>query len=291
MIADGYVWADHFENFGAGNPAVRRTPDFVFARHGQSDVALMESKGTRGATSSAFDPTVRDGYINQIDPHLGHLVGSSTATHGYCIGAWLTSTTKAELNVHYTDVVTVTPSAPTPSGSAAEVQRHNYATAFRLAHSVALSQQIRNGEITQDEVPFFQFEWIGQKWLTSYGVRGFYSTTENATARIGRELEEIELADLRPWPWRVEVAFAIEQSRAVAVLTAISDMSESGLSLDITPMPPDIIQAARDSDAGAAVFPDGLAVSFDGFAARKHFPNFGRFAVWRFEERALRVFE
>src|SRR5438552_3789389 len=80
-----------------------RTPDFVFSRPGAADVALVESKGTRSATVSGFDTTVRDGYTKQVEPHLGHMVGTATASHGFCIGGWLTDPAKAELNVHHTD--------------------------------------------------------------------------------------------------------------------------------------------------------------------------------------------
>jgi len=38
MIGDGYVWADHFENFAAAGAAMTaRTPDFVFSRPGQGN--------------------------------------------------------------------------------------------------------------------------------------------------------------------------------------------------------------------------------------------------------------
>src|SRR5262249_10715363 len=105
MIQDGYTWSDHFENVGGGNPkATKKTPEFGFARAGHGDVALVESKGTR-STSGGFNATVRDGYIDQVEPHLGYTVGTSTATHGYCIGSDLASTTKGELNVHYTGAV------------------------------------------------------------------------------------------------------------------------------------------------------------------------------------------
>jgi hypothetical protein len=86
MIGDGYTWSDHFESLsGAGNTSATQKPDFVFAKSGKSDVALVESKGTRSTTVS-FNSVVRDGYNDQVEPHLGHKVGTSTATHGYCIG-------------------------------------------------------------------------------------------------------------------------------------------------------------------------------------------------------------
>ena len=42
MINEGYVWADHFENIGGGNPTHARKPDFAFGMAG-TGVALMES--------------------------------------------------------------------------------------------------------------------------------------------------------------------------------------------------------------------------------------------------------
>ena len=156
MIADGYRWSDHFENIKGGNSAVRRTPDFVFARDGRPDVALVESKGTRSDTAKGFDSTVEDGYINQVEPHLGFTVGSSMASHGYCVGSYLKSPTTGELNVHYTDLVTVSPTGSSGGGPGtnATVQRHNYATAFRLAHSELLSEQIRRRQIENRSILF-----------------------------------------------------------------------------------------------------------------------------------------
>jgi hypothetical protein len=176
MINDSYVWSDHFENIKGGNPNVARSPDFVFARPGHADVALVESKGTRSANARGFDSTVNDGYVGQVEPHLGFQVGTSTASHGYCIGSYLTSTTKGELNVHYTDLVAAAPASPpgagpgstaSAPGSNPTVQQHNYATAFRLAHSESLSRQIREGEITDQIIPFAYFEWLGRQWITA----------------------------------------------------------------------------------------------------------------------------
>ena len=65
------------------------------ARHGHGDAALVESKGTRSDTSTGFNSTVDDGYTGQVEPHLGYTVGTSTASHGYCIGSYLKSPTKA----------------------------------------------------------------------------------------------------------------------------------------------------------------------------------------------------
>lgn len=59
MIADGYVWADHFESIGGGNAYASQSPDFVFCHGAQGSTALVESKGTRSANSATFDWTCR----------------------------------------------------------------------------------------------------------------------------------------------------------------------------------------------------------------------------------------
>jgi len=82
MINESYVWSDHFENAGGGNASHARKPDFVFGGHGVG-VALMESKGSRSGTLTGFDTTVLDGYVGQVEPHLGYTVGGAMATHGY----------------------------------------------------------------------------------------------------------------------------------------------------------------------------------------------------------------
>ena len=162
MIQEGYTWSDHFENVGGGNTAVKKSPDFVFV-DGKGDTTLVESKGTR-STSTSFNSTVREGYDDQVEPHLGYTVGTSTATHGYCIGSDLSDSSKAELNIHHTGAVTAGTgggSAPGP-GTSAAVQRHNYATALRLAHSESLCGQIRRGRLEDEIIPFFWFEWLGK---------------------------------------------------------------------------------------------------------------------------------
>ena len=154
LIADGYVWSDHFENIKGGNPGVAATPDFIFASG--SKVALVESKGTRSDTLSGFDTTVRDGYDRQVEPHLGWPVGGGAATYGMSVGSWMTSTKKAEVRIHHTDVVAVsggagpggtstatgTTAPGSDAASLATIQQHNYATAFSLCHSVELGRQV-----------------------------------------------------------------------------------------------------------------------------------------------------
>jgi hypothetical protein len=272
MIKDGYTWSDHFKNIGGGNSNVRRSPDFVFARHGYGDVALVESKGTRSGTAGAFDSTVDDGYRKQVEPHLGYLIGAATATHGYCIGSYLTSPTRGELNVHYTDLVTVSPSsgASAGPGSTASVQRHNYATAFLLAHSESLAQQIRRGHIEDGTIPFAYFDWLGRRWIT---------------APLGMTFADIgELGSLlNQTPWRFTgvprswqaPSFAIESTYAATVLRTLSPRvpERFELGFDLTPMPESLRREAdRETSGGAAIFPDGLAVFIRGAITEKKQP-------------------
>jgi hypothetical protein len=256
MIKDGYTWSDHFENVGGGNPNATRSPDFVFARAGKSDVALVESKGTRNASSGRFDNTVGKGYTRQVAPHLGFTVGTSTATHGYCIGAHLKSITKGELNVHYTDVVRVTPATgpTTGPGTAAAVQRHNYATAFRLAHSGALSNEVRQGRIEDDELEFLYFEWLGRRWLTAQ------APSPSWLPRLAPPVHESWRVNVETWLWNLPV-FAVESSRALQIFRTLSRFPEhTDVPFDIAPVDPDLLQQARaEGDGGAAIFPDGLA--------------------------------
>ena len=71
MINEGYVWSDHFENVGGGNPKTKRKPDYVFAGPA-TGLALMEAKGARSGNIHTFDGRVLDGYSGQVEPHLGH---------------------------------------------------------------------------------------------------------------------------------------------------------------------------------------------------------------------------
>ena len=256
MIKDGYTWSDHFENFTGGNQNVTKSPDFVFARRGQGDIALVESKGSRSATSGSFNTTVNDGYTDQVEPHLGYTVGTSTATHGFCIGSLLTSKNKAELNIHYTDVVTALGgSGPsTLPGSSAAVQRNNYATAFRLVHSESLSGQVRNGRIEDASISFRYFDWMGKRWLTA-NVGAF---TE-AYPMVAPLTLEIGVAAL---VWNAPT-FALESTTALNILGSLSGIlpGHSEFGFDIPPISPGLIrEASTASEGGAAIFPDGLAV-------------------------------
>jgi hypothetical protein len=220
----------------------------------------MESKGTRSARSVVFDKTVKKGYVRQIEPHLGHAVGTATATHGFSIGAWLTSTTRAELNIHHTDAVAAASTGGSPSGSIRSIQQNNYATAFRLAHSEELSRQIRTSELDA-EIPFFQFEWLGRKWLTSrdpnvWSNRGGYQYYER--------LRAIQ-SDNRRHAFGLQQSFAVERTNAEAILKALSSPRKPDDPFDLQPLPDGFRREARGGEGGSAVFPDGLAFSFDNF--------------------------
>jgi hypothetical protein len=235
MIADGYVWSDHFENLSSVSG---RTPDFVFARPGQTGVALVESKGTRSVSPvTTFDSgTVAGGYTGQVEPHLGSTIGGATATHGFCIGGWLTSTSKADMLIHYTDPpYTSVGSNGSPS---AAVQMNNYATAFRLAHSERLSRDLRRG-IIEDVVEFSTFTWIGLDFVS-----------------VPR-LERRAMAAPPLNPWKI-VAFAVERHTAEAVLRVASRPRAFEGSLQLPEISMDSMLTARFD--GGALFPDGFAV-------------------------------
>lgn len=256
MIRDGYVWSDHFENLGGGSSSTRKTPDFVFAGVG-TGVALMESKGSRSARSSAFDTTVDDGYADQVEPHLGHAVGGVTATHGFCIGAYLRSTTKAELRVHHT----ATPVAGVIGGtgdprSTSSVQRHNYATAFRLAHSERLSQQLRSGDVVPDPaIPFFRIHWRGRNWLSSPSFNfGYYPA--NWRPPTYRGVGPIWFAGGSG----SSIAFAVDEAVGLAVLNQfLGGGAPEGVPTELRPLALEGELTSPD-ELGGAVFPDGLAV-------------------------------
>lgn len=275
MIRDGYVWSDHFENLGGGDPNIKRKPDFVFAKANNATVALIESKGTRSEKQGPFDKTVEDGYTGQVEPHLGYAVGGATASHGFCIGSWLTSTTKAELNVHHTDVATSAPSAASGVGTPpAAVQQHDYATALRLAHSETLSRQVRQGQLDRSPIPFIEYDWIGWKFLSSCEFESISRQSPDKYKELTQLRDPIRQCCLRDADAPVK-GFGVERNTAVAVLRAISRRGTAGeLSFELEPLPAGFLAEARIATDGA-VFPDGLAVF-----GRYKLPGNGRLVVW-----------
>lgn len=261
MINDGYVWSDHWENLVPKAPGrSKKAPDFVFASptHG---TALMESKGTRSATTSAFDTTVSDGYSDQVEPQLGASVGGSTATHGYAIGSHLVSTTQASLNVHHTHVPASVGGGTAPTGSPTAIQRHNYATAFSLAHGPQLAQQIRDGEARQP-LGFFRFWWGGRSWVSK--------------TLPGRNMQILVGSSYVWFPGGPEpgqsFSFAIQEDRAAEALRqflqpageadAPAYRARIGARSEGLSFGPGVERIAAELGEGAngAIFPDGLAV-------------------------------
>lgn len=261
MIHDGYVWLDHFENLGGSFGGTRKTPDFVFAGSG-TGVALVESKGARGRTPSAFDARVRDGYTDQVEPHLGHAVGGVTATHGYCIGAYLQSTSKADLRIHHTAVpVSGNASGGADPQSISVIQQGSYARAFAMAHSDTMGRAILDGD-GPERVPFVRFGWRGLNWLSSYLVGPFGI----GPGWFRDHFPEFERR--RPWWWIGDrqgptFGFAIEETIGLAALARFlpADFSkvETEYSLDIPMLPMDSAVDSREQSDGV-FFPDGLAV-------------------------------
>lgn len=269
MIDDGYVWSDHFENVGGGNSSATKSPDFVFVGQG-TGVALVESKGTRSARLSAFDGTVDTGYVDQVEPHLGYTVGGAMATHGYCIGGWLTSATKAEIIVHHT-------AAPTSGGGGAQgdapataIQRQNYATAFSLAHSARLGEQLRDAGAARYEVPFARVEWRGLTWLTGFPFPQWPWWWD----------ERFPVSRQSP-TWRQFLPdvsapfFAVEENIAKIVLRQFYAYEPGEDAFFIEPLPRDLRFAAieRDTPQSGASFPDGLAIIRSDF-------SFAGAAIW-----------
>lgn len=258
MINEGYIWGDHFENAGGGNSTHTRKPDFVFGGLGVG-VALMESKGSRSGTLKAFDATVLDGYTDQVEPHLGYVVGGAMATHGYCIGAWLKSPMKAELRVHHTKVPM--PGAPayaigTPT--LATIQRHNFATAFSLAHSPELGADLRRGESRYSEIGFLRTSWSGRNWLAHFGL-GIVDWRNDPDWHFF--FHHFWGWD-RIFPWSGSHFFAIEETIAMAALRRfLGREGAPSEKEEIVPLDEGIRGAAREHRGeGGAVFPDGLAI-------------------------------
>ncbi|CAN7352710.1 hypothetical protein LJR143_001859 [Pseudoxanthomonas sp. LjRoot143] len=252
MVKDGYVWCDHFENLGGGKTGLKKSPDFVFAcpSHG---VALVEAKGTRGSASKVFDGTVRGGYEKQVEPHLGFGVGGVIASHGYCIGAHMRSSTKATLHVHHTEVSAATSTgfgneiSPETAGSIELVQRNNYATVLNLVHSDALGRRLRSGQ-GKGSINFTRFSWRGRDWL--------------GPPLLARSL--INKRRLSPGVMP-EHFFALDEAVAHEVLTRFlyrssQSQSTNGESLQAL----DFVGRSFEVLSDGAIYPDGMAiVSFE----------------------------
>lgn len=272
MVGEGYVWAAHYEALTGGSPDSKTTPDFAFLGP-HPGIALMEAKGS-ASSKSKFKQAVRNGYLNQVEPHLGHFVGGIRATHGYCIGSWLRRGSPATMNIHYTEPATQ--NAQTGGGGdvdaamASAIQRQNYATVFALAHSGALGEAIGSGRTERETTPtFVRVHWRGRRWVTSLGlIEGpwFYAQELYFIERKG-------IGWVADWPFAARLVFAVEEKIAKAALQNFlrprdaSDaiVSPRGLEFELGGDGRAPVQEDRDG----AVLPDGLALIDIGAAKAK----------------------
>jgi hypothetical protein len=250
LIADGYVWADHFENLGGGNPAKKTKPDFGFAHPYRPGTALLEAKGTRKGKLKKLINSAKKGYSKQIEPHLGHPVGNQTATHGFGVGSYLSSSKKAELTISYTETGPRSASA-SASTNHALIQRQGLATAFRLAHSEELSVQIRRGEAGRSEIFFWAFDWMDRQWLTSWPHELSWIHDVFGEQQLRASWRIVTLPHL--FSTRL---FAIDRDTAEELLEQLS-RHRAEAQFTFEPMPENIRRFARE--ANSAIFPDGLA--------------------------------
>lgn len=278
MDREGYIWSDHFENVKGGNPKHSRKPDFVFSGP-TAGVALMEAKGSRSGSIGTFDSTVLKGYSGQVEPHLGHVVGSQTAVRGYSIGSWMKSTTAAEFRIHHT-----APSMPSPTPRtsipvadmdanevATDIQKNNFATAFGLAHSPVLANALRHGtdrSQPMEVVPFLRFRWLDQYWVTSPLIS---STSWSEVSNVPFALLYSASAWPRLRPLIHSHLFAIHADVAkLALRTFLNDAVDTDRSpIPFPVMGSDVRDRARGLDRegiGGAVFADGLALISPGAA-------------------------
>lgn len=251
MIRDGYVWCDHFENLALlGSAPTKRSPDFVFSRPGLPDVAITESKATHGSWRKPFSRSVRKGYVEQVAPYLGMQLSGATASHGFAIGSWMTSPTRAELMIDHTAVpAPTTPPGDVPSDPTA-VKRGNYLTVLALMFGASVARGARAGTWPFPDTTFIVANWLGREWVV-----GSYSPFQAVVL-----IEDEYLADGSVEPWMLQTnAFALERSIADVVLRSLGGAGDGADPLaDLSPIDDELYASARAS--GGAVYPDGLAV-------------------------------
>lgn len=253
MIGEGYVWADHFEHQSPkGDPAVRVGPDFVFAGPRVADVALVESKGTISATPLGIDRRTEDGYVRQIEPHLGHPVGAAIATHGFSVGAWMTPApssappTGATLVLHHTAprraLAGVGPAtAAAPITEVTSIVAGNYATACDLVFGSGRGQAIRDGR--PFDADFDAVDWLGERWIVP---RSADDTTGQHSFDSGAPAER----------W----LFALHHETATEVFERSATGTGAAAWTDFRMNPAIERLTAEASGRDSRIFPDGLAV-------------------------------
>lgn len=247
MVDEGYVWFAHFEALGSTSPATS-SPDYAMLGP-KIGIALLEAKGSAAKDEKTFIGSVRKGYREQVRPHLGHLIGGVTATHGYCVGTWMRFGTDAETRIAHT---APKPTAGTLPGlpSAEQVDaiargrllRQNYAGAFTLAHGAMLGLAMRSGQAPPEQIIFARFEWGGRRWLSSLLGRNwwpwlwpdhdvFYMMARHGTLR------------LRDFP---RLVFAVENDIGKAALGAFLDNPDDRIGADIDIRPIDTRSVRRE---------------------------------------------
>lgn len=254
MIRDGYTWFDHFENLALAESAPSsRSPDFVFSRSGDDTVAISESKATRGSSRKQFDGTVKRGYIEQVSPYLGMTIGSSVASHGFSIGSWMTSPTRAEILVHHTEPLPQSADRPGGRPDPIDVRRGNYLNILSLLLGPAVSSAAREGEWSARGSQFVTARWLGHDWLLGLSpLRHPFS--------IAEDWEPIwPVLGVGPSFLGGFSAFALELEIAKRVFRSLETPNGlPDLLLSLPVMEDRLIAEASNFDS--AVFPDGFAV-------------------------------
>lgn len=254
MIQDGYRWVDHFENLSVTKSVSSgRTPDFVFSRSNDRFVALTEAKATKGTTRPAFDKAVGDGYIGQVEPHLGRAIGTSVATHGFAVGSWMTSDSTAEIFVHHTGECEPDEDKDDGGGEAArsdpsDVRFGSYCGVLTLLFGPDVGQAARRGDWKPSRQTFTTVDWLGRTWVVG----------ENAIEPL-KPVTDGELVFHRPWALPFLNGFALDLEIARRLFAYIEMEERASAIFDNIPEYDERIRTEA-KNTGGAIFPDGFAV-------------------------------
>ncbi|AYG64334.1 hypothetical protein [Rhizobium jaguaris] len=252
MIADGYRWVDHFENYTVhGDVDTDRTPDFIFSRSSDDFVALAESKATKGSSKSAFDKTVREGYSGQVEPYLAIEIGSFIASHGFAIGSWMTSDKKAEVFIHHTQVAQPDCEGggldPDKQSDPSSIRFGNYCGVLTLLFGTGVGEAARARTWRPSEEVFVTVRWLKKTWIVG----------EFLIERPEHGKDD-ELAFQRlPVPVLKRLALELETARKVFGYIEAEEAKSS--LLENLPEFDEILRGAAKA-SGGAIFPDGFAV-------------------------------
>lgn len=251
MIRDGYVWCDHFENLHMRRkPRTKRSPDFVFSRPGETDVAVAESKATHGSSRKQFKRTVESGYLKQVEPYLGFEISGAIVSHGFSIGSWMTSPTRAELLIDHT-AVPAPAGSDDPPGNPKLVRRGNYLTVLSLMFGPAVAAAARAGTWVPSETEFLVVHWLDRDWLI-----GLSELPQPAVWVVS---EDETSAGIGWGHLRLSNDFALELGVARAFFSSLASADDEFDPLaELGRMDDALIARARE--AGGAVYPDGFAV-------------------------------